>query len=251
MRISDSAIVRAPLGLVQAGGGWRSVAFPVRFGLIEANGRRCLVDTGYGPRVTRGARSPALRVYAALLRPRLVSLPSLSADTVLLTHLHADHVARLRDWPDAHLLAASEAIETFHIMTPRQATRHGIFAELLPDDFATRVRAVESLPRVATGTVLGDGFDLCADASHLVVPLPGHAPGHLGVFWRDGNQATLYATDVAWTLAGLHEDSTPTLARAAVFHDRVAARRTEERVRAFAAGGGRVILCHDPGEVPG
>ena len=245
MKLFNSANLSAPLGLVESGGGRRWTTFPVRYGLIEAAGRRLLVDTGYGPRILRGPRSTALRAYAAVLRPRLLPFPARDVDAILLTHLHADHVARLLDFPRATILASRVAVARFAAMTRADAIKHGIFPELLPADFAGRVDPVEQLPCIPTRTPLGDGYDLCGDGSHLAVRLPGHAPGHLGVFWREAEGPVLYATDVAWTAKALRV-GTPRVARRAIFDDVVAGEATEARVRAFMADGGRVVLCHDP-----
>jgi glyoxylase-like metal-dependent hydrolase (beta-lactamase superfamily II) len=246
VNILNSANLTGPLGLVERGGGRRQATFPVRYGLIEAASGPVLVDTGYGPRVLRGARSRALKVYAAVLRPRLLPFTQTTFDTILLTHFHADHVARLRDFPHARLLASQAAIAGIVGTPHRTLLRHGIFPELLPDDLAARLVPVETLPRVATGTCLGDGHDICGDASHIAIALPGHAAGHLGIFWRERTGPVLYATDAAWTHKGLMQDATPALARGIVFDDRAAGATTAAMIRAFAAEGGTVVLCHDP-----
>ena len=55
MQLFNSALVRVPAGLVCRGEGVRLAGITVRYGLIKrSGGRLCLVDTGYGPAVTRG-----------------------------------------------------------------------------------------------------------------------------------------------------------------------------------------------------
>ena len=101
-----SAHVRAPERLVLKGGRWKQVPIPVRYGLFEhpAAGT-CLIDTGYTTRVTEGRRSPPLSLYAGILRPALTqdALPTRAPDAsvILVSHLHADHVSALKDYPNA------------------------------------------------------------------------------------------------------------------------------------------------------
>ena len=81
--------------------------------------------------------------------------------------------------------------------------------------------------------------------SVLAIDLPGHADGHIGLFWQDETGPTLYATDATWSIKALLEDRTPAISRKLVFDDQNAGRHTENLIRAFADAGGRVLLCHD------
>ena len=245
MKLFNSAIVTAPLGVVERGGDWRPTRFPVRYGLIEGS-ERMLVDTGYGPRVLTGTRSPALRLYAGLLRPRLEPFAIREVDTLLLTHFHADHVARLRDIKHARILAGRGAIARYRNMSAAAAVQHGIFEGLLPREMLASMAAIEDLPPRDTRTSLGYGHDL-GDGRHVAVALPGHAPGHYGIFFEDDGMPTLYATDVAWTIAGL--EATPKPTGRLVFDDLAAAAHSMRRVKAFIAEGGRALLCHDPNPI--
>jgi len=257
VELITSSHVRVPLGVVLAGGGWRPVDITVRYGLIRRPDGPWLVDTGYGPRVTAGPRSPALRLYAVLLRPRLIeevspvallrrdcSIEPGELGTIIVTHWHADHVAYLRDFPKARLIACGQAWRQIEGMSARQALQHGIFRELLPEDVGERLVPLQDFAQVDSGTTLGAGYDLAGDGSLLAIPLPGHSPGHFGLLNRTAVGPSLYATDVTWTRQALAQGRTPALSRFVVCDDRVAARRQEERVRAFLAEG-EVQLCHD------
>lgn len=258
MQLFNSALVRVPAGLVCRGEGFRRAGITVRYGLVKrSSGRLCLVDTGYGPAVTSGWRSATLRLYNAILRPRLVeggspadALASIGAsprdvDTIVLTHFHADHVSCLNDFPHARILAHGAAAKATLAMSTVQALHNGIFKELLPSDLGGRIDVVEACPLLPAHPSLGSGHDIFGDGSYLAVPLPGHAHGHFGLFWQSSRGPTLYATDAAWTMKSLTEDRTPALARGVVFHDRGAGKLTEDKLRGFIRAGGVVQLCHD------
>jgi len=258
MKLFNSAQIDVAAGLVRRGAGLQTISLTVRYGLIDLKGGGlCLVDTGVGPEVTRGQRSAALRLYGAILRPKLdpdqspqAILRGLGATaddvrSVVLTHFHADHVSSLRDFARAEIITCGEAARRVTGMSPGAAWRHGIFKELIPQGFERRLRPLQGMTRVPTGTVLGDGYDLFADASYLAVPLPGHAYGHFGIFWRDQAGPVVYATDASWTLEALMRDQTAGISSAVVFDDRQAGRQTQQRLREFGREGGRILLCHD------
>jgi len=258
MQLFNSAFVTTFANLICSGEKMRQTKVTVRYGVIKCfDGKICLVDTGYGPSVTTGPRSIALRIYNKLLGPTLVEAGSpqsvLSSmgfkpsdvDLVILTHFHADHVARINEFPNASIIAHSGSAKSIFEMGKLTALHNGIFKELLPPNLETRIEPLESLPLVPAHENLGLGYDIFGDGSYLAIGLPGHAEGHFGIYWQSGDDHILYATDVTWTMKSLVEDKSPAFARGIVFHDVDAGNKTEEKLRKFIASGGTVKLCHD------
>jgi glyoxylase-like metal-dependent hydrolase (beta-lactamase superfamily II) len=255
-----SATVRALEKLVLRGGRWKTIDIPIRYGFWQHPGLGpVLIDTGYTPRATEGsARSFALKFYSTLLRPRLVeeNLPQAwlrarqiePADIghVIVTHFHADHVAALRDFPKARFLASGEAFEFLSRMSRRKQIDNVFFPELLPPEFDDRLIRIEDRPKVALPFKLGIGFDLFGDGSCLAVPLPGHALGHFGLLWPELSPPLLYAVDTQWLLRAIVEDRSPKGPARLIYSHRQAAEQSTEKVRRFAAAGGRIVLCHEP-----
>jgi glyoxylase-like metal-dependent hydrolase (beta-lactamase superfamily II) len=247
----NSATVRVPERLVLRGGRRTQIDLAVRYGHFDhARAGACLIDTGYSARVTRGARSLPLTLYAGILRPKLTAaaLPEAAPDvkTILLTHLHADHVSALKDYPQACLIGDAGALDHFLRAGPFGRTQHGVFRELLPDDLRARLTPLESLPSVAAPFGLGPARDVFGDGEVLAVPLPGHMRGHTGYLFARQTPAILYAGDADWLARAIREARSPGAPARWILHDAVSARETAARLNAFASAGGRIVLCHDP-----
>jgi glyoxylase-like metal-dependent hydrolase (beta-lactamase superfamily II) len=256
----NSAIVRAPERFMLNGGAWRMIDVKVRYGFLDhPTLGPVLIDTGYGPRVTIGKeRSYALKAYAATLRPQLITdncaLPFLRSKgiqpedirTIIVTHFHADHVSALLDFPNARFLLSRNVWESFVGSAPLSNLCHGIFAELIPVDFADRMTIFETLPVVLLGDPFGQGHDVLGDGSVLSVDLPGHAAGHCGLFFTHGPRHLLYATDAQWLPEAITENRSPGVPATRIYDDAYEAASSAAKVRAFAAKGGDFLLCHQP-----
>jgi glyoxylase-like metal-dependent hydrolase (beta-lactamase superfamily II) len=242
------ARIPVPARLVLAKGRGR-LDLAVRFGLLERPGMApVLIDAGWPERGT--GEGLALGIYRALLRPRVDPSKSVAAilggrtpSALLLTHLHADHLGpahSLRGVPihaPAHALARARR-------HPLRALRHGVMAELLPDT------VIDLAGEAPLPFGLGRGRDVLGDGSVFSVPLPGHADGHTGLLFPAFDPPVLYAADVQWVWTAIAENRPPRGPARAVYDDASAAMESLARVRAFAAMGGRVVLCHDPDPVP-
>ncbi|WP_370201436.1 MBL fold metallo-hydrolase [Roseibium sp.] len=261
---ANSAFVSAPERLVVRSGGRHPLRFKVRYGVHQhPTAGLVLIDTGYGPRVTEGAgRSLPLRIYASLLRPRLIEehqptrvLDRLGASTadvaaIVLTHFHADHVAALHLFPKARIYAKATVHARVEARSRFSNLRHGVFDELLPQDLSSRIVDIDKLSVKPAPNGLGEGADLFADGETLAVNLPGHAEGHFGICFAAQPVPLLYAVDTQWCAAALDPGKAPGLPAALVASDRRALAASSRRVAAFREQGGDVLLCHDPSDSP-
>jgi glyoxylase-like metal-dependent hydrolase (beta-lactamase superfamily II) len=246
----NSAAVRVPERLVLAGGRWTRIDLAVRYvRFSHARHGDCLIDTGYSARVTRGRRSLPLTLYAAILNPRLTqdALPARdwTPDTILLTHLHGDHVSALRDFPLSRMIGDGAALDHFLGAGAFARTRHGVFKELLPDDIRDRFTDVTSRPLVEAPLGLGAAHDVFGDGEVLAVPLPGHMRGHTGFLFTRQPAPLLYAGDADWLAQAIRETRSPGAPARWILDSPHAAGETARRLRSFAAQGGRIVLCHD------
>lgn len=254
----NSAYVSAPERFVLSGGRWAATNLKVRYGFLDHPGfGPTLIDTGYSQHVTCGAsRSIALKAYAAMLRPKLEEsgaidrflgahgLKPSDISTIVITHFHADHISALRDFPNAKMLAPKSAMDSVAATGKFANIRHGIFAELLPDDFHSRVEVFENFPLVSLpGSE--SGRDLFSDGSVVAVEFPGHAPGHSGIWFGRMDQPLLYATDVQWVRRAVTENRIPGFPASRVATDVEAAMVSSRRLQAFAHQFD-FLLCHQP-----
>lgn len=273
LHLITSATVSVPERAVLRGGTWARVALPVRYGIIERAGAGpLLIDTGYGPRVTGApGRSTLMRAYAAGLPSRpcggmepaavLARLGYGPGDVaaVFVTHLHADHIARLDEFPTARIVTDAAAL-TATLAAPRwRLARHGIFPELLPADILARVEDIRSGAAQAAPLGLGQGHAVPGWPGLLAIALPGHARGHWGLCLPAGagpgggapDKPLLYACDAQWHMGVLRDPArAPGFPAARVAEDAAAAAATTRRVAAFLRAGGAVALCHDPAPTP-
>ncbi|UVK37709.1 MBL fold metallo-hydrolase [Mesorhizobium sp. AR10] len=257
---ANSAWVAAAERLILRGGSWKTVRLRVRYGLIiHPQAGPVLIDTGYTPHATTGAdRSAALRFYGAALRPELNEaeqpLPVLKrfglspqdVGTVIVTHFHADHISGLSLFPHARFIASDAAWSRAKARTAWQNLSHGVFTELFPADFESRLDGLSSKQQIEPSDGIPGGADLFGDGSVLAVDLRGHADGQFGLLFPRLDRPLLYAVDAQWLLAALVENRTPGFPASLLAEDASALEPTSATLRRFLTVGGEVMFCHDP-----
>ena len=258
-RFANSAMIRVRPRLLSKGAGAGHVDLRVRYGILQHPTRgTVLIDTGYGAQMTAKGASLPLRIYNRLMGARIAPPIAMHAalaacgtskdavTEIIVTHLHADHVSELRAFPNARLHLSGRALSAMKRAGRWANLRHGIFPELVPEDVAARMVDLDACPQVPAPLGLGTGGDLFGDGSVLVIDLPGHAPGHVGLCFPKADPPLLYATDVQWLVAAAVDPAKVTLAAKLVATDAEAALASTGKVARFAAAGGQVMTCHDP-----
>ncbi|MEM6382074.1 MAG: MBL fold metallo-hydrolase [Pseudomonadota bacterium] len=162
--------------------------FPVTVTLVETAGHRVLVDAGFGP-----AQHPvAGQLHASLLAN---GIPADSIDTVLISHLHRDHVGGLLDDRGGISFPAAR-----HLITQAEID-YWLSETAEPGLCALAERLVETL---------GDRLQVCAPGDEVapgvtVLDGAGHTPGHVCVLIESDGSAALVMSDLAnhaiWSMA--------------------------------------------------
>jgi len=173
------AVIRAGFsGLLMGADPRVTVAFPVYIWVIEGNGMKCVVDAGIEERVpplsVEGGGEKGLR--EALGK---VNLQPEDIDTLIITHLHVDHVATAKLFHNARIFIQKREWDS--AFNPPIPLRRGYDQKLF-------------LPLEDMDLCLVDGDVEIAKGMKLVL-LPGHSLGLQGVAVETTKGTYLIASD--------------------------------------------------------
>lgn len=196
-------------------GGWSDETRPVNVVLVDHPGGLCLFDTGPGP-ASGARRLPEWHPWLRLARFEALPTDGVAAALaargatprdvrwVVLSHLHVDHVGAVGRFPAAHVIVSG--VEWTRAAGVRGRLR-GYVPHLWPP--GREPTLVEPVPP-AVGPFPGS-HDVAGDGTLLVVPTPGHTPGHVGLLVLLDGSRVLCGGDLAATFADL-ERAAPAVA---------------------------------------
>jgi glyoxylase-like metal-dependent hydrolase (beta-lactamase superfamily II) len=184
-------------GLFVQGAGLKTVRFPILSVLIERDHDLVLFDTGIGTRIEEEMQPSIywgnLFFHRWVMRtrfdprrdalvhqlPRLGFNPS-DVKHVILSHLHWDHAGGMRDFPQAHFIVGRKewlfasqlaGMQLFkNAFIKEQFWGAGLDIELIDTDPCKPFKN------------FSDSYDIFGDGSMVLVDLPGHTPGLMGLY---------------------------------------------------------------------
>lgn len=224
LHIYAAGYCKHPEFVTLRGGALHSVKIPALFACIEhPHAGLILFDTGYASQFYNETDSFPFCIYrwitpvvyheqeSAAHRLRSIGLQPEDVTMIIISHFHADHIAGLRDFPNARFLYTEEAYEAVKSLTGLAALRAAFLSGLLPDDFAARSVPIRSNHRVelSTNSAFSSGIDVLGDRSLLAVELPGHARGQIGLLLSTQNYAYLLCADAVWSSRAYRENRAP------------------------------------------
>ncbi|WP_266158266.1 MBL fold metallo-hydrolase [Dyella silvatica] len=244
------------------GAGFAVCAFPARAYLIEAGSGRWLWDTGYASHFIDHTRSGVFAIYAKVTPVHFDAADALAAqlrqcglqhgdiDALILSHFHGDHIAGLRDFPEVPLLCSGSGWSRTRHLQGIAALRRGFIPGLIPADFESRLRFVESFEHVALPQALAPFTQAYAlpgaDGEVFIVELPGHAAGHLGAFVDTEDGWVLLASDAAWSPTSYRELVGPSTLSQLIMEDTRSYYDTLRQLQQLDRGGQvRIMLTHE------
>ncbi len=251
-----------PSCMVLKGSGLQSLCFPSRAYLIETAHGLYLWDTGYARRFREATAKGVYRLYAWITPVQFDDAQSLHGQlrargvdpkdihTLLLSHFHADHIAGMRDFPEARLMCSEPGWEAVRRLSGIGALRQAFVPELLPPDIGTRLGFVESVAPTALPAALAPfshGRAL-AGGEIMIVDLPGHAPGHVGAFVLTEQGWVLLASDAAWVSDSYRQLRGPSELSFLIQHNRASYYETLRKLHALhQSGHADIRLTHQDG----
>jgi N-acyl homoserine lactone hydrolase len=184
---------------------------PIYAWAIETGEGVLVVDTGETARTSEPGYFPRWHPYFRLavrlevapeqeVGPQLLKIGIRADDvrTVILTHLHTDHAGGLHHFPKSEILVCDEELRLAKGFGGRL---RGYLPHRWPDWFTPRV--IEFAPEPF------GPFDrshrLTSDGRVVIVPTPGHTPGHISVIVVDGDVCYFLAGDATYTQQALVE----------------------------------------------
>jgi glyoxylase-like metal-dependent hydrolase (beta-lactamase superfamily II) len=184
-------------------GGWSDRTLPVHVFLVRHPDGLLLFDTGQTARAARPGYHPAWHPYLRLARFELepadevaAQLDPASVRWVVLSHLHTDHVGGVDAFPTAEVIVSRVEWE-------RAQGISGRLRGYLPQHWPFGRRPVLlDFTGPAVGPFTGS-FDVAGDGRLLVVPTPGHTPGHVSLVVRRDGEGWFLGGDLADSRAGL------------------------------------------------
>lgn len=248
--------------IAQRGAGLRICKFPARAYLLEVGTRRWLWDTGYSRHFQEQTQSGLFRVYREVTpvyfdpreslveQLRSAGLVGNDIQGLILSHFHADHIAGLRDFDAPDFICSGQGWQQTRTLRGFSALKQAFIPGLIPSDFEARVQFIERFPRVGLSAQLApfdQGYELPgSDGQIVLVPLPGHAAGHIGAFILTDAGWTLLASDAGWSAQSYQTLRGPSRLANLLMQDSRAYYATLRRLnQLWAAGHVDIRLCHE------
>jgi glyoxylase-like metal-dependent hydrolase (beta-lactamase superfamily II) len=181
-------------------GGWSEETLPVHVFAVEHRDGVCLFDAGQTAKAVRPGYLPRwhpfLRLARFELEPAEEVASQLDPQTVcwlVLSHLHTDHVGGVSAFSHAQVLVTRVEWER---ATGLRGRLRGYVPQHWPAGLTPTLVDFTGPP---TGPFPAS-HDVAGDGALLMVPLPGHTPGHAGLLVEG---ETLLAGDASYSSDGL------------------------------------------------
>jgi N-acyl homoserine lactone hydrolase len=205
--------------------------------------RRSVTDAGYFP-----GGIPGL-IYRRLARFVIGEHETLTAGlerlghrpedvtTVVLSHLHQDHIGGIHELPNAQILVS--AAELARSKAPRAALEGYLVRHLNDPQINWRPVEFDESRGIAA---FSRAHDVFGDGSLTLLPTPGHTIGSLSMLVRrDGLAPLVLVGDLTYDVELLEAGEIPGLGPAAAVRD------SSRRIRELQHDSGAVVLAaHDP-----
>jgi len=225
-RLFSAGYCSHPECITIKGGRWRSQQYPAICALIHHPKQgNILFDTGYNPRFFAATQKWPLWLYRKIAPVQITEEKTLihqlkekgikpnEISHIVLSHFHADHIAGIKDFPQAKIIYSRAGFDAVKESKGFAALKKGFLGGLIPEDFASRSVYIENKKSLCLDTSMHpftEGVDIFADGSIIAISLPGHAKGQYGLLFKDANQDQVFlVADSCWSSRAYREYALP------------------------------------------
>lgn len=210
---------------VRKDGRWKEIKFPASVVLIQHQQHGLILfDTGYSTDIYDQTKYLPERLYRLLVPPfitveetaleqiKAMGFNARDVSHVIISHFHADHISGLKDFPFSKYVFMKEGLTLFLEKSRWQSTAKAVIQATIPEHLCQQgvILGNEDFQQQLTiGTEQFSAFDLFQDGSLLLVPLPGHALGHMGLYVKAATQDYFFIADACWDYVALKRNIAP------------------------------------------
>lgn len=187
---------------------WSDESLPVHAFLLEHSDGLCLFDAGQTADATLPGHLPRWHPFLRLSRfeltaedevaPQMRRLGFAPGDVrwVVLSHMHTDHVGGIRPFTEATIVVTRREWKR---ATGLGGRLRGYLPQHWPAELDPHLIDFDGAPFGPFAA----SHDLSGDGSLLLVPTPGHTPGHMALLARDRDRAFMCCGDLVHEAAEL------------------------------------------------
>ncbi|MFK7947429.1 MAG: MBL fold metallo-hydrolase [Saprospiraceae bacterium] len=200
----------------------KDIKFYATFGVIRHPKHGVILyDTGYATRFFDYTSKYPYKIYQHLTKVEIKKeeevIHQLKADGIepdevkhiIISHFHADHIAGLKDFPNATFICNRESYDAIKGTSGFSAMKHGFVPAFLPDDFESRLQLIDIDKGTYIDKDLGKLVDLFDDGSILLCDLNGHAVGQMGAILNTDDGVVFLIADACWVEETYKQDKMP------------------------------------------
>jgi glyoxylase-like metal-dependent hydrolase (beta-lactamase superfamily II) len=209
-----------------------------------------LFDTGYTARLLEVFKTFPSSIYgyltptttreewSAISQIKRLGYTASDIRMVIISHLHADHIAGLHDFPNTTFLLSKDASK-ISSSQGFSALKQGFLPALLPKATLQTIESFngQEIPE------LGSTYDVFGDGVLHLVQLPGHARGQVGLFLQTTRGHVLLAADGCWSTKAYRDNHPPSLFAMRLLFDNIhETRKTLEHLHNFHKANPNVLI---------
>ena len=184
---------------------------PIYSWLIEIDGKLILIDTGETSKIYEKNYLPEGGLYHKSVQTRIkkeeeinFQISSLGYQiedikTIILTHLHGDHIGGIQYFPKANFLVSETEYE---LATSKKGQNNGYFKKNWPSWFSPNLIKYNNQ---AEG-VFNQSYHLQESKKIIIVPTPGHSIGHQSVIIKTKSLTYFIGGDLTYNIETLKKE---------------------------------------------